>query len=110
MTTGRSSNLQKSAFSDREHIKFTINLGVGLTSERGGSRTWPDERPPPANKCHLGERIGFAGGAERDVWWDVESRSDLAVLAADVLERRSSEGLPWLNRAHLERRDRRTQG
>ena len=98
-------NFQRSAYSDREEVRFTINLGVGLTSQRGVARLAHD-RPPPVHKCHIAERIGFAAGGDKDLWWTLAPSSDLAVVAADVASQLSTTGVVWLDRAHELRRDR----
>jgi Domain of unknown function (DUF4304) len=98
-------NFQKSAYSDRDEVRFTVNLGVGLAAHRAGARSWPDDKPPPAHKGHLRERLGPAGGDE-DTWWPVDSATDLEGVAADVLQRLARDGIPWLENAHTTRADR----
>lgn len=98
-------NFQKSRRSSRSRVLFTVNLGVGLAAYRDAVHAWPDERPPPHYRCHLRDRLGPLGD-DGDLWWDVDERTDLEVVAADVLQRLARDGIPWLERAHETRADR----
>jgi hypothetical protein len=81
-------NLQKSPFCDRGEVSFTINLGVGRA-----------DRPPAQHRCQAQARIGFAGGGDYDVWWDLGPGDDLARVAARVLDAFETVALPWFGRA-----------
>lgn len=88
-------NVQKSAFSDRGEVRFTMNLGVGLTSRRGHGFTWPDGKRPPITRCHHQQRIGELLG-ETDRWWDVRSESGAERAGRAAVKALEETGLPWL--------------
>jgi hypothetical protein len=57
-------NLQKSAYSDSEHIRFTINVGVGIDRLRVGTSDWGEGKRPPGRPVpvpaprELEQRVG----------------------------------------------------
>jgi hypothetical protein len=88
-------NLQKSAFSDAQDVRFTVNLGVALERLRGGVFDWPDGKRPPESRCHLRERLGFVMSG-RDVWWTVSPDTDVVALAETITLGLERYGVPWL--------------
>jgi hypothetical protein len=88
-------NLQKSAYSDRESVTFTVNLAVGLGRLREGARDWADGKRPAENRCHLRERLGLMLTGD-DVWWTVDEATDHRALADTINTALERYGLPWL--------------
>jgi hypothetical protein len=92
---------QKSDFSHRDEISFTINLTVVRRDEweRGHAKAWPSRpvRPPGANwglspmleadfgGAYWHERIGSLMPGGRDRWWTVADDEDTRDLAAVVV-------------------------
>lgn len=89
-------NLQKSAYSDRGHIRFTVNLGVGLDRLRGGVHTWSEGRRPTESRCQLRERLGFLLRGQ-DTWWEVRPETDTAALADTMTLALERYAFPWLD-------------
>jgi hypothetical protein len=73
-------NLQKSAYSDSDEVRFTINLAVAYKSLTEGGRGWPKGKRPPAHQTGIRQRLGP----------DTEALADAVRMA---LER---DALPWL--------------
>lgn len=89
-------NLQKSAWSDRDSVRFTVNLAVAFDRLRDGVHDWAEGKRPPESRCHLRERLGFLLRDE-DVWWDVDPRTDVAALADTINTALEQYALPWLD-------------
>jgi hypothetical protein len=88
-------NFQKSAYSDRASVSFTVNVAVGLDLLRDGLRDWTAGKRPAESSCHLRERLGVLLVGE-DTWWDVAPRSDLAALGDALVTAIEDAALPWL--------------
>ena len=88
-------NFQKSVYSDRDAVRFTVNLAVGIGRLRRGVYDWPNGKRPAEARCHLRERLGplLAG---RDVWWDVARDAELERLGDALIAALERYGLPWL--------------
>jgi hypothetical protein len=93
-------NLQKSEYSSRDEVSFTVNLAIGLESLREGVLSWPDGRRPAESKCHVRQRMGALLTGE-DVWWDVTADGDIEQTAEAVRVALEQYGLPWLD-AHTD--------
>ena len=89
-------NLQKSAWSDRDSAKFTVNLAVALDRLRDGLHDWGEGKRPPHARCHLQERLGFLLRDDEDVWWDIDPHTDVASLADTVNTALEQYAFPWL--------------
>lgn len=94
---------QKSAYSDRDSIKFTINVMVVLRSDWDKFRALSPASPArPTPNAHYsreigGERIGKLDPANRfDKWWTLQPESNLESIAADVLHDVDHWALPWM--------------
>jgi hypothetical protein len=88
-------NLQRSYYSDRDEVRFTVNVAVGIERLREGALTWADDKRPPEYKCHFRERLGILLSG-RDTWWSVTPDTNTAELAGSVLLAVERYGLPWL--------------
>lgn len=91
-------NLQRSYWSETGHVAFTVNLGVAWECVRETVRgsEWKAGTRPSVYDCHFHERLGFLF-AGRDVWWDINAGTDVAVLAEAVAQAIERYGLPWLD-------------
>ena len=93
---------QKSAYSDREAIRFTVNLtAVARDVWARGVEEHPYWGKRPSAGTHYGaavpqERIGQVAGHE-DTWWDVRAGEETVVTATEVLAAIEQFGLPWLH-------------
>lgn len=94
---------QKSAYSDRDSIKFTINLMVVPRSDwedfRAQSPTSPARPTPNAHySTDIGAvRIGTLDQVNgRDKWWTLQAGSDLEAIATDLLHDVDQWALPWM--------------
>lgn len=88
-------SLQKSKWSDRDSVEFTVNLGVGLWRLRERQYDWADGKRPPDTRCQLRERLALLL-SDRDVWWEVGRRSDTSALAETVTAAVERYAFPWL--------------
>lgn len=95
---------QKSAYSDREEIRFTVNLLVASEktwAKLRSERPYLPERPAPSR--HYGTevasvRIGSLLPDPADTWWRVYGGADLDAVARDALSSIEHCGLPWLHK------------
>lgn len=88
-------DLQKSAYSDSDEVRFTINLAVAYESLTEGGRGWPKRKRPPAHQTGIGQRLGDLLG-EGDIWWSVGVGPDTEALADAVRMALERDALPWL--------------
>ncbi|WP_448811939.1 DUF4304 domain-containing protein [Agromyces bauzanensis] len=94
---------QKSAFSDRDEVQFTINLLVVSRAdwaeirERRGGGVAPLATTHPGSPGDWGRLGMLASPDDLDVWWTVSPRSDLPELANSVLTTMDGFGTPWLS-------------
>lgn len=93
---------QKSAYSDRQEIRFTVNL---LAVSRAA---WDNLR---LEKPHLGKepsatitygppvftsRIGLLTADQEDRWWQVGEGHDVDSVAQELISDVRLSGIPWL--------------
>jgi hypothetical protein len=83
--------IQRSQFSDRNDLRFTINLTVAdkaMWAKRRADHLWLPERPS-ANTSYGGDiwqaRIGQLMPERPDKWWRISPDTDVARLAAEFL-------------------------
>ncbi|KTR94208.1 hypothetical protein NS220_09985 [Microbacterium testaceum] len=92
---------QKSAYSDRREIQFTVNLMV-VRRDEWLAQAAEDSSFPVKPSASLGygsvmpKRIGSLVGDGADKWWRLFGGQDVDLLAADVLTDLRDAGLPWL--------------
>jgi hypothetical protein len=89
-------NLQKSRWSDRRSVDFTVNLAVGLDRLRERQYDWPEGKRPPDTRCQLRQRLGFLLRGD-DVWWDIGPRTDILALAGTINTALEQYAFPWLS-------------
>lgn len=95
-------SFEKSAYSDRREIQFTINLCVVRKDECNALRVehpYYPEKPSGSTiyGCVMPTRIGSLVGDGSDKWWRVYHGQDVASVAANVLMNVRDAGLPWLH-------------
>jgi len=93
-------NLQKSEYSSRDMVSFTVNLAIGIAALREGPLSWPDGRRPAESRCHVRERLGSLLTGE-DVWWSVAADGDVERTSEAIRIALETYGLPWLD-AHAD--------
>jgi hypothetical protein len=88
-------NFQASAWGSREAGRFTIDLGISSPAlfEAFVGRRFPKE--PAAARWPVNARIGIVTPAQRDLWWDVDETTDLAVLGDHVADTLQNFAVPW---------------
>jgi hypothetical protein len=91
-------NVQASAWSSADELRFTINLGVFFpeVSELTGAQQ-PSAAGPTEPQCQLRERIGTLLPERNDRWWELRVGSDPGHVIAEVREAVRAFGLPWLD-------------
>jgi hypothetical protein len=87
--------LERNQVRGRDHLKLNANLAVAIDRLRGAGQDWSDGRRPSAAECHFGVALGqlLTG---RNVWWDLDPDTDLAMLGETLIEAIRRYGLPWL--------------
>jgi hypothetical protein len=91
-------NYQKSSYSDRHDIRFTINVGVAskrLWAFFNGGKTIPASFPE--YKCHVRRRIGDLLGSG-DKWWRLAPHSEVDSLREEHQAAIGATIIPWLDR------------
>lgn len=93
-------NVQASTSNIGVSGKFTINLGVYVAAVELLSGQAVIAGKPTEPQATVRERLGVLAHGN-DSWWTIEQDSDLNTVAADLVEKMLSLGLPWLH-AHLD--------
>jgi len=89
-------NVQASSGNIGGEGKFTINLGVYQAEIAALAGDSPINGKPKEYESTISERLGILAYG-RDHWWLVNRASSLKEIAADVVEKMGSFGIPWLN-------------
>ncbi|MFT3683499.1 MAG: DUF4304 domain-containing protein [Phycisphaerales bacterium] len=76
-------SVQSSQYSDRNYIRFTINLGYSsdIVCQLAGEET---DKAPTVWTCHTSERVGFLFKPAKDVWWELHAGKSHAAVAKHV--------------------------
>jgi hypothetical protein len=88
-------NFQASAWGSHEGGRFTINLGISSPALFEGfiGRSFP--KVPAAALWPIYARIGSVMPEHRDLWWDVDERTDIAKLGDQVANTLQTYAVPW---------------
>lgn len=99
--------LEHAQVADRDHVKLSVRLAVGIDRLRGSGQDWEDGARPGGDECHFGVGLGqlLTG---RTVWWDVQPDTDIDMLGETVVEAIRRYGLPWLEARSNDERLRNT--
>lgn len=94
--------LQRSAYSDRDEVKFEANLYVvpsSLWRPRGKSISIQALRPVPGVfwDADNEKRLGMLANDDIDVWWSLTPMTDLTVLVEGFVSDLTTYGLPWMD-------------
>ena len=96
---GKLINIQKSTFYSKEHIHFTINIGIFL-AEYWNCLLYNQKKQSPnfpaITECLIRERIGKLRN-QHDIWHDVEEKTDENKLIAEMKLNISEYILPYFN-------------
>jgi len=93
---------QKSAYSDRDELRFTVNLSVisrDEWDERVAVKPYLGRLPSPNMKYGTWAeqvRIGQLTPTGEDKWWRIMRGSDAAAVRDDALADLLTNGVPWL--------------
>lgn len=92
-------NMQKSAFSSRDEISFTMNVGVRFDAAHraaypNAKRMW--EKPPTEPECHVRERIGWFMPEPHDHWWNVVDHRDVPKIVGELVPLLREKAVPWV--------------
>lgn len=94
-------NVQASAFSWAEQLKFTLNLGVYYPEVHELRRSYLQWAPKPSgplsHECQLQKRIGELLPRSKDTWWTVAATDSPESVAREVTVAVEQYGLPWLD-------------
>lgn len=93
-------NVQASTNNFGSAGQFTINLGVYCAAAAALADDLPFAGKPKEYHATIRKRLGTLAHG-RDYWWAIDTSSNLAAIATDVVEKMQSLGLPWLD-AHRE--------
>ena len=88
---------QRSASSNYDYIKFTLNLGVAcgdVFPEYAWGQTIEKIRCESAN---IDTRIGFLMPDPEDYWWELVDSTDVEPIAQEIAELVLSKGIPWID-------------
>ena len=92
-------NVQRSRYSTREAVSFTINVSVASELVRPHLPRWAAWREgsrPSEITCQVRRRIGSLLPDDGDRWWDVDAGTDVDALAASLTELLDGYALPFL--------------
>lgn len=96
---GKIVNIQKSAYSDRNEISFTINTGLYLAKAdtifaepRAEKFLEPD--------CLVRTRVGYLNGNNRDLWYELTVQSQPQQIPQQVMHDVTQYILPYLDNIH----------
>ncbi|MHB8694902.1 MAG: DUF4304 domain-containing protein [Solirubrobacteraceae bacterium] len=101
---------QKSAYSDGNEVRFTVNLLVTSNddwAELRAQKPYLPARPSPTTRYGdpvAQERIGQLLPEPADSWWRVYDGVNLDDVAENVIETIERNGIPWL-RTELAQRE-----
>jgi len=96
---------QKSSYSDRDEVRFTVNLSAIRRDEWESQRVakpYLGRKPSPGTIYGVWAeqaRIGQLTPAGEDKWWRLRPGQDIEPLVADVLGDLHGYGVPWLEAA-----------
>ena len=98
---GKIVNIQKSSFSDRNAIKFTVNTGLYLVKAdtmfelaKAASFLEPD--------CLVRKRIGNLNGLQKDLWYELTDLTSESELEQEVKHDFNSFIVPYLDKIQSE--------
>lgn len=83
-------DFQASQFGTRDEVSFTINLGISFAELQIG-----EEHRPSLGQAHIRQRIGWLLDARGDLWWNLDTESDWAAVAAEVTNALVARAIPW---------------
>lgn len=96
---GKLINIQKSTFYSKEHIHFTINIGIFLAEYWNGllyNQKKQSPNFPAITECLIRERIGKLRN-QHGIWHDVQEKTDENKLIAEMKLNISEYILPYFN-------------
>jgi Domain of unknown function (DUF4304) len=99
-TIGQIINVQKSAYGNKDSIRFTINTGIfvpeyWLACYNHSGKGLPDFPTEP--ECLIRKRIGILRN-QHDTWYNVDERADERQLIAEMRTNLADFILPYFNR------------
>ncbi len=95
-TVVRLVNLQSSQWNSGSDGRFTVNLGVYHRDLAALHDTIPVFESPLVHQCIVQRRLGFLMPCNRDFWWTINNKANLAALSAGVALSWSKYGKSWL--------------
>ncbi|QKG51812.1 DUF4304 domain-containing protein [Hymenobacter sp. BRD67] len=93
---GKIVNIQKSSFSDKDAISFTINTGLYLVKADTMFEVAREERFLEPD-CLVRKRIGNLNGLQKDLWYELTQATPLEEVGQEVKKDFLSFILPYLD-------------
>lgn len=89
-------SFQKNRHSSRQHIEFTIEIGV--CSEKLINFLSPRifKTKPNIENCHWRERVGFLMDVQKDYWWEINELTDSEMLKVEIRDVVFNKAVPVL--------------
>lgn len=95
-------NVQSSQWNDRDHARFTINLGIYFPAVEvplaDFLKSSLGESGPRASQCHLRQRIGGVLQTARDLWWTLRPGEPAASVVTEVEAALRGPAMQWFER------------
>jgi hypothetical protein len=93
--------MQKSSFSSRDEISFTMNLGVrfdALHRAQYPNAKWMWEKAPAEYDCHghAHTRVGVLMPEPHDHWWRVVDHRDVPKIVGLLVPQLRDQAVPWV--------------
>lgn len=88
---------QKSWSSDRENIKFTINISISQREANKG-KGLPKKTHPDKLVYYMGDRIGFFLPENKDYWWAIDGNNKTGAISKEIISILDDVVIPFFER------------
>ena len=89
-------NVQASRYNEGTKGEFTINLGVYFPAIAEITEAIPVKGIPKEYNCTVRKRIGGVLDDRQDIWWSVDTATNLEEVAFELATKVENFCLPWL--------------
>ncbi|WP_052707869.1 DUF4304 domain-containing protein [Vibrio neptunius] len=91
-------NIQSSQWNNGQAGRFTLNIGIYFPEIAKLAESPKFIGLPKEYDCTLRERIGLLTSENKDIWWEVDSQSELSLVGSDLATKARQFCLPWLDK------------